>query len=343
MKGERWLLYALGGGMGHLTRAVALGRAARRCGHHVEVVTNSAFAPGLALEAELGEGHVHRLAPELDKHAVRAAFERLLTQVGPDVLVVDTFPRGLGGELASLLPELEVRKVLVHRDLHPEYVERFGLARFVDTYDRLLVPGEPAPLAHHPRAVSTPPWLVREAGELLDASSARQALQVPADREEVPVVAVLACGQPDEVEEYVGLAELLQRELGTRAVVRLLAPCALSSVPASVTWLRLWPALALMRGIDVLVGAGGYNTVQEARATGTPLVAFARPRLYDQQALRLHASERVSTFDEALARVSALLPSRDETRREQAPPAYVNGAQEAVRLIQISNPLQVSP
>src|SRR5690349_1251068 len=146
MRGERWLLYALGGGLGHLTRAVALGRAARQRGHHVEVVTNSAFASGLALEAELGEGLVHRLSPELDKHAVRAAFERLLARVSPEVLIVDTFPRGLGGELATLLPELKIRKVLVHRDLHPDYVERFGLARFVDTYDRLLLPGEPAPL-----------------------------------------------------------------------------------------------------------------------------------------------------------------------------------------------------
>ncbi|HEX8822556.1 MAG TPA: hypothetical protein VF794_21700 [Archangium sp.] len=332
MRGERWLLYALGGGMGHLTRAVALGRAARQRGHQVEVVTNSAFAAGLALEAELGEGRVHRLGPELDKHAVRAAFERLLAQAGPDVLVVDTFPRGLGGELAPLLPELKIRKVLVHRDLHPDYVERFGLARFVEAYDRLIVPGEPAPLAHHPRAVSTPPWLVREAGELLDVTSARQELRV--SETSAPVVAVLACGQPEEVEEYVGLAAMLQRELGTRAAVRLLAPCALASVPAPVTWLRPWPALALMRGIDVLVGAGGYNTVQEARATGTPLVAFARPRLYDRQALRLHSSERVSTFEEALAHVSALLSSRAGTHREEVAPAYVNGAQEAVRLIE---------
>ncbi|HEX8434071.1 hypothetical protein [Archangium sp.] len=334
MRGERWLLYALGGGLGHLTRAVALGRAARLRGHRVEVVTNSAFASGLALEAELGEGLVHRLSPELGKHTVRASFERLFARVSPEVLVVDTFPRGLGGELATLLPELKVRKVLVHRDLHPDYVERFGLARFVDTYDRLLLPGEPAPLAHHPRAVSTPPWLVRDVGELLDVPSARQALGVATSEEAVPVVAVLACGRPEEVDECIGLAAMLQRELGARAAVRLLAPSALTSVPEPLTWLRPWPALPLMRGIDVLVGAGGYNTVQEARATGTPLVAFARPRLYDRQALRLHASEQVSTFDAALARVSALLPTPSELRRERAAPSYVNGAHAAVRLIE---------
>jgi hypothetical protein len=325
MSGERWLLYALGGGMGHLTRAVALGRAARRRGHLVEVVTNSPFAPGLALEAELGEGRVHRLGAELDKHAVRASIERLLDQVRPGVLVVDTFPRGLGGELAPLLPELRATKVLVHRDLHPDYVERFELARFVDAFDRLLVPGEPAPFAHHPRAASTPPWLLLDAGELLDVPTARSKLGVPTGEETMPVVAVLGCGRPEEVDEYATLAETLQRTPGLRALVRLLSP----GTPP-----RLWPALSVMRGIDVLVGAGGYNTVQEARATGTPLVAIARPRLYDRQALRLRASERISTLDEALERVRALLRSGSTSCHERPLPSYVNGTHEAVRLIE---------
>jgi hypothetical protein len=210
--------------------------------------------------------------------------------------------------------------VLVHRDLHPDYVERFGLARFVDTFDRLLVPGEPAPLAHHPRAASTLPWLVRDAGELLDVPTARRTLGVP-EEEPVPVVAVLACGRPEEVAECTGLATTLQRALGTLAAVRLLAPDA----PP-----RLWPALAVMRGIDVLVGAGGYNTVQEARATGTPLVAFARPRLYDRQALRLRPEERITTPEEAVERVRALLAFK----AARAAPSYVNGAHAAVRLIE---------
>ncbi len=313
--------------MGHLTRAVALGRAARRRGHSVDVVTNSAFAPALVLKAELGEGHVHRLGAELDKHAVREAIERLLDRIRPEVLVVDTFPRGLGGELAPLLPEMKARKVLVHRDLHPDYVEHFGLARFIDTFDRLLVPGEPAPFAHHPRAVSTPPWLVLDAGEMLDIPTARRRLQVPAGEETTAVVAVLACGRPEEVDECAGLAERLQRGLGTRALVRLLVPGSPSGP---------WPALAVMRGIDVLVGAGGYNTVQEARATGMPLVAIARPRLYDRQELRLRASERITTFDEALGRVKALLQSGARMHHERPAPAYVNGTHEAVRVISAS-------
>ena len=115
-------------------------------------------------------------------HTVARGPRVALERVRPEVLVVDTFPRGLGGELAPLLPGSRRRKVLVHRDLHPDYVERFGLGRPVDTFDRLLLPGESAPLAHHPRAMHTPPWLLLEAHELLDVPAARRALGVTEDR-----------------------------------------------------------------------------------------------------------------------------------------------------------------
>ncbi len=67
---------------------------------------------------------------------------------------------------------------------------------------------------------------------------------------------------------------------------------------------------------------------------GTPLVAFARPRLYDRQAPRLRPEERISTPGEALERVRTLLSSRPGTRPERAVPSYVNGAHAAVRLIE---------
>ncbi|MCP3143092.1 hypothetical protein [Pyxidicoccus xibeiensis] len=330
MTGLRWLVYALGGGMGHLTRAGALARMAARQGHAVTVLTNSPFAPGLPLEDVLGPGvWVERLGAALDKRAVSAAVARWLQDARPDVLVVDTFPRGLGGELAPLLPGLRARKVLVHRDLNPTYVERFGLAHAVEAFDLLLVPGEDAPFASHPRAVRTAPWLLLEAGELLPREEARMRLGV-AEADARPVVAVMGCGTPAEVDEAGAIASRLQARLGDAARVRWLVPPG-GSGSLGALGVRVWPALAVLPGVDVLVGAGGYNTVQEARATGTPFVALARSRLYDRQALRLRPDELAGSVEALEARAEVLARSRPA---RGAGPSGSSGTRDAVALIE---------
>ncbi|RYZ42553.1 MAG: hypothetical protein EOO71_07455 [Myxococcaceae bacterium] len=324
-----WRVYALGGGLGHLTRACALTRAAVARGHAVDVLTNSPFAPGLPLESLLGPGAtVHRLDARLDKAATVAAVTAWLQGPPPDVLVVDTFPRGLAGELVALLPAVRAPRVLVHRDLNPVYVERFDVARAVDAFDLLVVPGEDAPFAHHPRAVRTAPWLLLDADALLSREDARRQLGLDAT-EARPVVAVLGCGRPEEVVDARDTARTLRGLFGARAEVRWLVPWAADGAgPPEAT--AVWPALAVLPGVDVLVGSGGYNTVQEARATGTPLVAWARSRLYDRQALRLTDRERITDGGELEARVASLLGSA--TR--QHPASYVNGVHPAVEAIE---------
>ena len=141
-KCRRWLLYALGGGLGHLTRAVALSRAALRGSGqdeqktHTEIVllTNSPFAETLPVSNELGRGHrVLKLRSTLSRDETAAQVIELLQTERFDTFIVDTFPRGLGGELAPILPELACRKLLVHRDLNPRYCDQYKLQEFVNT------------------------------------------------------------------------------------------------------------------------------------------------------------------------------------------------------------------
>ncbi|CAM3409210.1 hypothetical protein G4177_00555 [Corallococcus sp. ZKHCc1 1396] len=333
MRRQHWRVYALGGGLGHLTRAGALARAAVARGHAVDLLTNSPFAPGLPLESLLGPGAtVHRLDARLDKAATVAAVTAWLGASTPDVLVVDTFPRGLAGELPGLLPTVRAPRVLVHRDLNPVYVERFDVARAVDAFDLLVVPGEDAPFAHHPRAVRTPPWLLLDADALLPREQARLRLGLEANGAR-PVVAVLGCGRPEEVVDARDTAGRLRAALGARADVRWLVPTAGDGAGAA-GGLAVWPALAVLPGVDVLVGSGGYNTVREARATGTPLVAWARPRLYDRQALRLTDGERVTDAAELEARVASLLEAVLRAGAPGRPPTYVNGVHRAVDAIE---------
>ena len=61
----------------------------------------------------------------------------------------------------------------------------------------------------------------------------------------------------------------------------------------------------------MVIGAGGYNTVVECRATRTPLLAVPQKRLYDRQQQRLHPTELVANVTEMLNRVDAFLNSTD--------------------------------
>lgn len=325
----KWCLYALGGGLGHLTRSLALARAAIARGDDVTLLANSPYAESLPVSDELGNrGRLVSIPPAFNRDQVAEFVRRSLTASVFDVLVVDTFPRGLAGELAELLPELPGTKVLVHRDLNPRYVEQADLARFVTQYDLILSPGEIGPLADQPQVHSTAPWLIRNHDELLDQASAWELLRITDTH--LPVIAVIASGFPSERQSVRELAARLSHALIGRASVRLIA-LDQSSGPTAAESVSLWPCLSTIRGIDLLVGAGGYNTVWEARATGTPLLAIARPRLYDRQDVRLESHERVANEAEAQQRVLDWVAQVAGHR--QSIPDYVNGVQSAIQRI----------
>ena len=327
----KWCLYALGGGLGHLVRSLGLARAAVARGHHVTLLANSAYAPLLPVAVELGpHGAFIEILSSYDRGQVTDFIRQTLRDQAFDVLVVDTFPRGLAGELPEILPTLSAKKVLVHRDLNPRYVEQADLTRFVEHYDLLLSPGELGPLAEQAHTHRTAPWLIRDFDELLDQPAAWKQLRI--DRIDLPVIAVIAAGFPAETQAMSELAQRLSQSLSDRANVRLIALGPLADTP-NCPAISLWPTLAAIRGIDLLIGAGGYNTVWEARTTQTPLMAIGRPRMYDRQDVRLSDLERVANESAALTRAVAWVEHNGGQHREQVP-AYENGVHAAVQLIE---------
>jgi hypothetical protein len=327
--GGRWLIYALGGGLGHLTRAIALARVAQVAGRSVQVLTNSPFAASRSFASVLGSRvSLVRIDPALGRDSVAARVCSWLEPCNFDVLIVDTFPRGLGGELAPMLARLSCPKVLVHRDLNPAYVEWADLRSVAARYDLLLLPGEDAPMGDLPNAIRTRPWLLRDRSEILDRAEAR--LRLKLSRDDRPAIVVMGCGRVAEINAARRLAERLETDLSDRASVRFasIIQDSENKMSRSVT---LWPLVDLMAGIDVLVGSGGYNTVHEARATATPLVALAQPRKYDRQAHRLSLQERASDETEVLRLVSEQLARRPPGSR--VVPFFENGVHAAVQLI----------
>ncbi|HEV3201882.1 MAG TPA: glycosyltransferase [Bryobacteraceae bacterium] len=355
-----WLIYALGGGWGHLTRAIALARIAER-DRPVRILTNSPYAdiarpafsrltggtacPTTAAEREqAGQGVRHTESPQAVKDLsccdtrnaldivafdagatadqTRAAVTREIAESRPSCLIVDTFPRGIGGELAGVLGNLAARKVLVQRELNSRYVEAARLREFVAAhYDLVLAPGagEGSQLGGPAPAHETHPWLVRCAGEIPDRAQARYVL-------------VCASGKPEELQWYGEVISEL-RKLDCPVPVRCVAADRPPECPLEC-WVRYWPAMELLGAAAVVVGGAGYNTIEECLACGVPLIARPWPRIYDRQDLRAQrasARGRVLVVNEPQEAARQAL--KEIGNRTVRPLDFANGVTEAVTLI----------
>lgn len=104
----------------------------------------------------------------------------------PDLLVVDTFPRGSFGELLSAL-DLCKQKAFVYRPLKGDFAARPDFQAMLPLYDAIVVPDhaevEPVrvPSAARPALRHVGPVMAREAVERRDRAEARRRLAVPDD------------------------------------------------------------------------------------------------------------------------------------------------------------------
>lgn len=320
--GGLWLIYALGGGWGHLTRAAALARAAQ-ARHRVRILTNSPYTTRVA--SAMPELDLIVLEPSLTVQATRHRAIQQIAAADPDCLIVDTFPRGLGGELAAVMGSLAETKVLVHRDLTPRYAAEAGLREFVRcSYDLVLIPGEDeaGAFADNPSAAITKPWLIRDPPPTLERRVTRTIL-------------VCASGNKDELPWY-GAAAASLRALNPAVKVRCVAPTCPPGCPREC-WIEHWPAIDLYPSADVVIGSAGYNTIHECAACQVPLVARPWPRKYDRQWLRAkRAAERGLVLVVKEPDQAALAALNELTRqpRPRADEQIRNGAHDAVTLIE---------
>lgn len=330
-----WFIYALGSGWGHLNRALALARVGAKR-HSVHVLTNSPYAERIVGEqcesVQSGRLTLH-LLPEADSLTdAKQAIFRVVRSVEYDCLVVDTFPRGLLGELALLIPDQpDICRVLVHRDITPDYIVAKNIDAFVQQYyDGILIPGEQTvPFADFSQARCTAPWLSRHAAELF-------AHPLPEWNIQQPLIVVCAAGNPEELTLFGEITTRLSAIFPNATVRCLSATC--PERCSSTLWLSHWPGMDVLQFAQVVIGSGGYNLVHECAALEVPLLAFALPRRYDRQTKRIRQHARlVATIDEAIASVGALL---NQVNRESArevsgrTPGYENGVDSAIAAIE---------
>lgn len=328
-----WFIYALGGGWGHLNRTLSLGRVAAT--RRVRILTNSPYWLKMRELPSNFNGEVDWIAAETAD--IRGQIRDKLLGDRYSCLIVDTFPRGLGGELVEVLSRRsDFKRVLIHRDLNPDYVRRYDLISFVAAhFDLILIPGEGEnlPFANLPQVRYTEPWLSRNSWELPDRATVRTELGLPPKTANKTVL-ILASGREEELNFYgevtVRLAE--KKNLDVRCISAIQPP----NCPPEL-WRFHYPAFEYLVAADLVVGSGGYNTVYECQALGIPLVSRPFRRLYDRQLQRLnrivgdpHRSPTiiVGDADMAVEAVADLLPlALPQNLR------YENGAIAAVEAI----------
>lgn len=291
MKKLRVVSYAINGrGLGHLVRQLAILRWVRRYGTllgvQIEawVLTTSeadtlarregipAFKlPSKAMLRDAGIEPTRWLA------VGRQWVMNAIAGLSPDVLVVDTFP---GGSFGELLPVLETvpSRVLVARAVKDEVASDDAYRLLLPLYHKQIVPDE--------RGVG--PILLREREELMERAQAREALGVSRPR----AVYVTLGGGGDEMAARVLPAVADALVARDWHVVVGAGPLYVGPERRgpNITWMDRYVPLELMRGVDVAVSAGGYNSVTELMYAGVPAVLLPQPRIADDQGARARAA-----------------------------------------------------
>lgn len=345
------LYYALGGGLGHAWRSLAIARqvafstgaggrsvplAAPPCMPPVAtgqaptqcVLINTPFAQSATRLAAGIEGLTLRmLAPSGTTHAALDSVRCALHQFQPDVLIVDTFPRGLGGELFRLLRSWDCTcKVLVGRQLPDEYLQQFDLRRFVQRhYDYVIVPGESSPFSDHPRLLNVPPILVRSSDELLEPDEARRRLRLSPSED---CILFVGSGTADECLELWHVARELAERSELPLPLRFAWPPDLDPPGTDTMLVDAVPLLECYRAVRAIVGNAGYHLAHETRSAQVPAVLVARQRLYDRQLTRATVAESptASVVERQLQRILATPCSGSIAADPRTRPQWTSGA-----------------
>lgn len=280
------LYYALGGGLGHLTRARAVVHTLGL--GDVTLLTASPLASDPRVTGGLPVvGAPTELAA--DPAGWRDWLLALLDRLAPEALYLDAFPAGIRGELGDLA--LPPGLPLVH------LARRLRWSAY-----REEVRGEPPPLAltylleplegaHEAflraHAARVEPLVLRDAPAALTAAQrdAVRAVTQPGR----PLWLVVHSGPDDETGELVDYAADRARLEGSAPALVVVAPARPPGLPADVGHLDCYPASPLFRLADRLITAAGFNIMRQAAPYRARHWCLPFPRRFDDQFARAAA------------------------------------------------------
>ena len=267
----RCLFYAMGGGRGHQTRARNIHLAMRE------------LSPGLTSLLLVPQDRIRlskpgleqSVAPSRDGPVLADWIAQELESFRPDLLVVDTFPRGVMGELTTL--EFRVPRALVTRWVNPEYYRNAGVWKALNAFDQVFWT-EPKSDPRFPGQLTEP---VIPNTSLLKRDAVRRVLGASGR----PLILVFGWGDTVERKRQHARLEYLSNLQDWD--LRFLCSDLNTEIP------EVWK---LLSGADLIVSASGYNAAYEIAQHQVPVVWVPQKRKVDDQALRASGAFPHMTF-----------------------------------------------
>jgi hypothetical protein len=266
----------------------------------------------------------------------------------PDILIVDTWPRGAFGELLNAF-DLCRKRIFIYSPDSQTIAEAPDFQAMLPLYDLILVPEDegtcvlPFGAADPERVRWLGPILTREKVELLDRWEARERLGAHPDS--FLLYVSVGSGADAEAQELLhSICAAIMDEPDVHIVVGG-APLFFGSLLQGprITWLN-GPSTELLLGFDGALCAAGYNTYHELTAAGVPTVWIPRRTLGDDQTARaqrthegidpivLEADDlRGAAIMEALAQLREKRQSNHH--QDRAPKSFRNFARDAAQAV----------
>jgi hypothetical protein len=276
------LYYAMGGGLGHLTRARAVLHTLR-IRQPVALLTASPYAQNRAVTAGM---HVIPVPPELedDPVAYRVWLHQRFEHIQPEAIYLDAFPAGIQGELDPAL--LPAGVPIFH------LARRLRWARYSDCMQSAL-PRMATSYVLEPLEAAHRAWLRNHSDLLLNLSlcdppPAGLSLDVRELRKPGrPLWLICHAGADREIAELLDYAALQARYQRRQPQVLLVAPQRPDWLPAEVAHLDCYPVYPLFALVDAIFSAGGFNSMRQTAAFADKHYPLPFPRRFDDQFARV--------------------------------------------------------
>ena len=317
------LFYAFGSGLGHLNRTMAVVRKLLPLvDGSITVLTNSRYH-NLYRECPIQYINSRALSEDECKRRIGEYLEGAALRM----LVVDTFPRGIAGELADVLGRSDFKKILIRRILKDDYVEKFSIDAFISRHFDSVIHAEEIPGAPAPDAVCCP-VLIRDYDELPGIEASRRLLNV---EEGQKVILAAATGEEEELHQFHRMVLELFKELNPPGFsLRLVPQNPGLERDDRISSVSHFPLIEALPAADILIGPCGYNLFHESGALQIPRVFSPREKKYDDQRKRAGALGALNP-EELRIRVEELIEYA--AVRHRSPVSYRNRAVDAAQCI----------